>query len=235
MNKLPIEAQERVVAALVEGNSIRSIERMTGIHRDTIMRLGVRVGEACGEANDSLMRNLHCRRLEIDEVWAYVGKKDRHVTTDDDQSQVGSFWTWVAMDADTKIVPTWLVSKRDAFAARDFMTDVASRLRNRPQINTDGLRLYAEAIELAFGGNVDWATVVKSYEGEPLGAGRYSPPKVTATEKKRMVGNPKMSEASTSYIERSNLDLRMQQRRFTRLTNAFSKKPENLVAAVALH
>lgn len=235
MNRLPIETQERVIAALVEGSSIRSVERMTGVHRDTVMRLGVRVGQASGEAMDAMMRNLHCVRLEIDEVWAYVGKKDKQVTTDDDQSQVGSFWTWVAMDADTKLVPTWLVSKRDSFAAREFMTDLASRLRNRPQISTDGLRLYVEAVEEAFGGNVDWATVVKTYEGEPLGEGRYSPPKVSSVAKTRMVGNPKMGKASTSYIERSNLDLRMGQRRFTRLTNAFSKKPENLAAAVALH
>jgi len=235
MNRLSIETQTQVIAALVEGSSIRSVERMTGVHRDTVMRLGVRVGQACEDAMDGLLRNLHCRRMEVDEVWTYVGKKDRHVTREDDQSQVGSFWTWVAIDADTKIVPCWLVSKRDAFAAEEFMTDLASRVRNRPQLNTDGLRLYVEAVEKAFGRNVDWATVVKSYEAEPVGEGRYSPPKVSSVEKTRMAGNPKMREASTSYIERSNLDLRMSQRRFTRLTNAFSKKPENLAAAVSLH
>jgi len=225
MNRLPIDMQERVIAALVEGSSIRSVERMTGVHRDTIMRLGVRVGTACEDAMDGLLRNLHCRRIEVDEVWAYVGKKDRHVRRNDDQSQVGSFWTWVAIDADTKLVPSWLVSKRDAFAAEEFMTDLASRLRNRPQLNTDGLRLYTEAVEKAFGRNVDWATVVKSYETEPVGEGRYSPPKVSSVEKRRMAGNPKMREASTSYIERSNLDLRMSQRRFRDLRTPSASAP----------
>ena len=235
MNRLPIEMQERVIAALCEGSSIRSVERMTGVHRDTVMRLGLKVGRACDEAMDEMLRGLRCHRLELDEVWCFVGKKDKQVTTKDYQSQVGSFWTWVALDADTKLVPTWLVSKRDAFAAREFADDLASRVVNRPQISTDGLRLYADAIEQAFGSNVDWATVVKSYQAEPVGEGRYSPPRVSSIEKTRMVGNPNMKFASTSYIERSNLDLRMGQRRFTRLTNAFSKRPENLAAAVSLH
>jgi len=235
MNKLDVRTQESVISSLVEGMSIRSIERITSVQRDTITRLLVPVGDACEGLMDGMMHNLPCRRIELDEIWCYVGKKQRHVAETDDPSRVGDFWTFVALDADTKLVPTYAVGKRDAPTANAFMCDLASRLANRVQLSSDALRLYVEAIERGFGGEVDYAQIVKSYEAEPIGPGRYSPPKVVAIEKDRLVGAPDMNRASTAFVERQNLHMRMAMRRFTRLTNAFSKKVENLEAAVALH
>lgn len=234
-NILPREKQNAVVSALVEGVSIRSTERMTGVHRDTITKLLVRVGAGCAVLLDERMRDLGCDRLEMDEIWSFVGKKQRNVRSTDDAERVGDAWVYVAIDADTKLVPTFLVGKRTVENTNAFVADLASRLRNRVQISTDGLRAYVNAVEEAFGRDVDYAQIVKSYEADAIGPGRYSPPKVTSTEKTPIFGEPIAELVSTAYAERQNLTMRMAMRRFTRLTNGFSKKLENHVAATALH
>jgi IS1 family transposase len=235
-NVLRREKRIAVLGALVEGCSVRSVERMTNVHRDTILRLMVRVGEGCANLLDEKMVNLDCARLELDELWSFVGKKQRHITSDDDQSRVGDTWTYVAIDSDTKIVPCYRIGKRDAENTNAFVADVAARVRSRVQLSTDGLKTYIDAIRDSFGRDgVDYAQIVKRYEAEPIGPGRYSPPLVSSTVKTPIFGRPVAEDVSTSYVERQNLTMRMGMRRFTRLTNGHSKKLENHCAAVALH
>lgn len=233
-NVLPRDKKISIVHALCEGNSIRSTERMTGVHRDTIMRLGVRVGQGCERIHDARVRNLGTTRVEVDEIWGFCGKKQKQITALDSRD-LGDTWCYTALDADSKLIASYVTGKRDYATTRAFISDLAARLNNRVQISSDGLALYIEAIENTFGSEVDYAQIVKSFEAEPNGAGRYSPPKVTKVETSVVTGNPDMALLSTSYVEAQNRTIRMHVRRMTRLTNAFSKKLENHKAALSLH
>jgi IS1 family transposase len=234
-NNLSTDKQIAIIGSLCEGSSIRSIERLTGVHRDTIMRLGVRVGYGCTAMMDSTLRNLSCERLEMDEIWGFIGKKEKHVQ-DSDDPRFGDAWTFCAIDADSKLVPSFKVGKRDGATANAFVDDVAGRMRNRLQISTDGLKAYVEAIEGAFGADVDYAQIVKTYGNQEVSNNRrYSPPTFVSSEKRVVMGFPDVDLISTSYVERLNATTRLHMRRLTRLTLAFSKKFENFEAAVGLH
>src|ERR1017187_581847 len=234
-NNLNTDQQIAVIAALAEGCSIRSIERMTGIHRDTIMRLSVKVGVGCTRLMDETMRDLPCTRLEMDEIWGFVGKKEKHLKPED-SSELGSVWTFCAIDADTKLIPAFRVGERDSSTADEFLKDVDGRMRNRVQISTDGLNAYVEAIEKAFGADADYGQIVKVYGSEVVQDNRrYSSPDFVTAEKKVIAGQPEIEFISTSYVERLNATTRLHMRRLTRLTLAFSKKRENFKAAVGLH
>lgn len=227
-NVLTTDKQTAIIAALAEGSGIRQIERMTGVHRDTIMRLGVRVGKGCASLLDRKMRGLSCEHLQFDEIWGFIGKKQRRLRSDDNP-ELGDVWTFCAIDSDTKLMPAFAVGKRDAPTANAFVSDVASRLANRVQVSTDALAQYVYAMELAFEGNVDFAQVVKIYESQAQDA------EVIRVDKTSHTGRPDMSLATTSHVERLNGTTRLHMRRLTRLTYAFSKKLDNFKAAVALH
>ena len=234
-NILKTEKKVAVISMLAEGSSIRAVERITGVNQNTIMSLARRVGEACKGIMDEKMRGLTCQQIEVDEIWGFIGAKQKNAQR---AGAYGDVWTFIALDADTKLIPSFIVGKRDSYHAKAFMSDLASRLVNRVQISSDSLRAYEDATERAFGSEVDYAQVVKTYGVTPLGksaAVRYSPAEVVGIEKTVVTGSPDISRVSTSHVEKQNHTLRMHCRRLTRLTNAFSKKFENFQAAVALN
>ncbi len=234
-NNLETEKKVLAVSMLAEGNSIRSIERMTGVHRDTIMRLGVRVGEGCQSIMDTKMRDLTCHQIQVDEIWGFIGAKRKNA---DRAGVYGDVWTFIALDSDTKLIPSYIVGKRDVYHARAFMDDLASRIKSRPQISSDALTVYNDAVDRGFGSEADYGQIVKTFTVVNLNkdaASRYSPAEVVKTEKTIVYGNPDVDRISTSHIEKRNHTLRMHCLRLTRLTNAFSKKIENFQAAVALN
>lgn len=236
MNKLTTVKRAAVLGSLVEGVGVNATVRMTGVSKPTILKLLASVGEACVAFHDAHVRDLKSVRVEADEIWSFCYARNANVPADlKGQFGFGDTWTWTAIDADTKLMISWLVSDRSSAAANAFMFDLVRRLANRVQLTTDGLHAYLRAVDLAFGTDVDFATLHKVYASDPNSKKTFTPPVCISVKKMTVTGDPDPKYVSTSYVERSNLTMRMHMRRFTRLTNAHSKKIDNHVAAVALH